>query len=728
MKRPLATIGITYLSALLLAVIIGPRPAIIFAGIFAIISVIAVIVPKIRIQSKYFTIFATASMALLMYFLGIVFVAAPVQTFDGAELEITAEIVDIPYEDYGKKYYIVETDKMNIDGWERSLKIRLSTNDVIDADYYDKITCKVALYQPMEESRDYFYSNGQYVHGVIEYGSKVIVEKTENKPPNYYILKMKARIVDAVYELLPSRQAGLVACMLMGDKVAVDNDVRDDFNKTNTYHLLVVSGLHMSTIAWTVFGLLMVITRKREKLSAAISMAVVILFMLLTGLSPSVVRSGIMMLIILFGKIINRQSDSLNSLGIAALVLCLPNPFAAGNVGMLMSFSSTLGIILFYNRIYSFLTSKLRFAKPKFVVKLLKAAIAIICLSICTVGMTMPISIICFGSVSPYFLLTNLLLVPAAAVLLNLALLMVLFYFLPFAASLSHPFAVGTGIVANYMTRISSWFAQLPGSYFVVEDSVLRLLIALCFAVVITLLITDKKKKLVGYVAFALAAVLVVTGISSYLINYDKTYVNVLNVGNGATVVLENRKSKAVLACGGDSFFEDKVRELVSQNDKSIDLLLAPGFTGRSSRYFVSLMELEPEFILAPSIGESLIDVPEKGLYFFEDSYKIELWDGMILEILEFDEKVWTRLTAGEVNVLICPANGGDFADLPESFLNNDLTIISTLPKSHSLLNSKKIIISDTNDDASESRNLLTPCAENLPVIAEQDYKIELLI
>ena len=77
-------------------------------------------------------------------------------------------------------------------------------------------------------------------------------------------------------------------------------------------------------------------------------MVFVMIYMALTGFTSSVIRSGIMMIIYLIGKEFFYESDSLNSLGIAALFMCLPNPYASGDIGMILSFSATLGIIILY--------------------------------------------------------------------------------------------------------------------------------------------------------------------------------------------------------------------------------------------------------------------------------------------------------------------------------------------------------------------------------------------
>ena len=62
-------------------------------------------------------------------------------------------------------------------------------------------------------------------------------------------------------------------------------------------------------------------------------------------------RAGLMMLVMLLGTLISRQSDSLNSLGAALVILCFINPYCVMSLGLRLSFLSTLGIIVGYGNI-----------------------------------------------------------------------------------------------------------------------------------------------------------------------------------------------------------------------------------------------------------------------------------------------------------------------------------------------------------------------------------------
>ena len=133
------------------------------------------------------------------------------------------------------------------------------------------------------------------------------------------------------------------------------------------------------------------------------------LYAFITGLSPSVMRAVLMLTIVQIGWMCRRQSISVNTLAAAACICLWVDPLSLFSVSFQLSFSAVLGILLFVpymNRVWHIRGSKLkRYGRDLVTVSL--AA---------TVG-TMPVVLYHFGQVSRYFLLTNVLIIPAAYIL-----------------------------------------------------------------------------------------------------------------------------------------------------------------------------------------------------------------------------------------------------------------------------------------------------------------------
>ena len=159
------------------------------------------------------------------------------------------------------------------------------------------------------------------------------------------VYKIRNHVKETVKRYIAGRYAGILNGMLIGDKSEIDDGIYENFKATGVVHLLSVSGFHCS-----LWGMLIYRGLLRSRASKRLSSCAVILFLLafavVTGLSRSTVRASLMLTIFFVGRIFTRDSDSINSLGLAVLLVVFGNPFACGDTGFLLSFFSTLGIFL----------------------------------------------------------------------------------------------------------------------------------------------------------------------------------------------------------------------------------------------------------------------------------------------------------------------------------------------------------------------------------------------
>lgn len=149
----------------------------------------------------------------------------------------------------------------------------------------------------------------------------------------------------------PAGRAVLRA-LLLADRSRITDTQRDRFEKTGLMHLLAVSGLHVFLVGMVLYVLLRpVLTRFRFSRStvevgrAALTMGVLVFYMLLTGARPSVVRAVVMAGLFIGGILFQRSAHSLNTLGVAAVVLLLLRPTALFDVGFQLSMAAVGGIV-----------------------------------------------------------------------------------------------------------------------------------------------------------------------------------------------------------------------------------------------------------------------------------------------------------------------------------------------------------------------------------------------
>ncbi|MDE6207922.1 MAG: ComEC/Rec2 family competence protein [Muribaculaceae bacterium] len=165
---------------------------------------------------------------------------------------------------------------------------------------------------------------------------------------SYKLLRIRQRLEEIIEGSALSPQAGgllSAACLGTGEAPA---DIRRAFRLTALAHLLCVSGLHVSIVAWLISLLLLplrVLEGNRRRYLLLITL--VWLFVGITGLQASAVRAAIMLTIFYIGRMTGRSAGGYNSLLLAvAAVLCF-NPYWLWSPGFQMSVSAVLGLIAF---------------------------------------------------------------------------------------------------------------------------------------------------------------------------------------------------------------------------------------------------------------------------------------------------------------------------------------------------------------------------------------------
>lgn len=137
--------------------------------------------------------------------------------------------------------------------------------------------------------------------------------------------RLHRSIVHQVNQLWPSREAALINAMVIGEESFIDRDTRTDFQRSGTYHILVVSGMNVSILAFVVFWTLRRI-RLGDLLSTTITIASCIAYAFLTEVGPPVWRAALMCAVYLCTRLLYRDRAMLNAIGAAALVLLLIDP------------------------------------------------------------------------------------------------------------------------------------------------------------------------------------------------------------------------------------------------------------------------------------------------------------------------------------------------------------------------------------------------------------------
>ena len=284
----------------------------------------------------------------------------------------------------------------------------------------------------------------------------LLMQRAQQKPSSVsrldrsktYFLAQRTKLLDRLSESgVDGSVYAVVAAMTLGDKSQLTKELRDTYAVSGASHILALSGLHLGII-YTLLSLLL--SRRRwQVISQVVIIVCIWLFVFLVGMSASVVRSAVMITVYALLSLGHRDKMSVNTLAFAAIVMLLFNPKSLFDVGFQLSFMAVLAILLFYPLFESVWSQQFLFGHRLF--RWLWTTLAVSCAA--QIGVA-PLIAYYFGRFSCYFLLTNLVVVPAATLILYLSLLVLL---IPSLAYLLI-------YIVDALNQLLLWITMLPGA------------------------------------------------------------------------------------------------------------------------------------------------------------------------------------------------------------------------------------------------------------------------
>ncbi len=177
--------------------------------------------------------------------------------------------------------------------------------------------------------------------------SQLLVEKLADESvfmPLAWVYDQRARLIDDLKNNLSRPTAGIMIASLLGDKYFLDKDTADLFRDGGTFHILVISGLHITFIGGLLLLFLRQLTRNRWT-QFIVTMLILWAYTLAVGADVPVVRAAIMFTVVSFSYVIYRQGGLLNSLGVCAFILLVWRPSDLFNPSFQLTFVSVAAII-----------------------------------------------------------------------------------------------------------------------------------------------------------------------------------------------------------------------------------------------------------------------------------------------------------------------------------------------------------------------------------------------
>ena len=632
--------------------------------------------------------------------------------------------------------FVIKTDKIN--GQPSDAKIQIISYSNVDAEPFEKVNFTAHTYKNNVNSQ---ISHGIFLKAYSHHGFKI--DATGEKTTTFYSFAVSIRraMKNSLDMLLPEDYSTLCRAVLLGEKTALDSSVKDDFSLTGTSFLIVVSGMHLVIITSFVLLLVRKLTKNRFLITGFTTFTV-IAFMAVTGFAHSVVRAGIMMIIVSFASSNLRIADSLNNLGFAAIVLTAFNPYAVADIGMLLSFSATTGIILWSRPIER---SVLRFFHYKnkrkdgfvgtvvyYIKRLFKICVNMLSVSVSAFLWILPITAVAFNRISPTVILVSLLCEPFVSALLVCSLLCSVLFICPFISFFAYPFGLVSGLCSKAILWLVSTFSQLPFSTIKTHSLYWFVWIGVSVLLAIGGLFVINRKFYVRISVSVSISVLVIGASLNVLLTADNGEMKIYNVGNGVFATVNCPDSCSVISCGGNRASADDVTADISERYSDIEYMIIPNQNNKYSsleRFAVTKFDLNNILVYDNDIKKqnllNAFDGYSRQTFGGNSHFTLNLSDTVTDEVICVDNTMFQFIKGKNMTVLFVPTNA-DLSNLPEKYRNPDCLLIDTVPENFDLISCNTVIFSGSEKQFKKNYDSIKEISPTVISTSERNITVNL--
>ena len=427
--------------------------------------------------------------------------------------------------------------------------------------------------------------------------------------------------------------------------------VIEKFQNANLLHLIAVSGAHFIYVV----GFLEYICKflKNKRKSQICLIMGILFFMRLTQYTPSVVRAGVMTIMVILSSVFKRKSDIYTNLAVSSLILMINNPYSIFDIGAILSFSGVLGIAYFqdkFKKLYENYDGKLIWIFDS------------ISITVAANIFIIPIMIYYYNTISLTFIIANLVVAPLLGILIILGFITFIFKFKFFIILLN--------FILNVFFSLVNFMGKLPfSSILICYGSLFFVIGYYC----IVYLFIKRKRILICFVLI----MMFFSNLS--FISRNKLYINFVDVGQGDCMLIRYNGMNFLIDSGGGITSQDYdvgkntlLPYLIDRKVYKIDYIIVSHFDADHCRAFLHIMKylkiknaviskqfknsiMYEEFVkIALKKKINLIYVKENDYFVFKD-FRIDVYNPngeAIMENVMNNNAILCMLRFGKINIL----------------------------------------------------------------------------
>ena len=538
MTRKLAYVGFSCMAGYMAASFIGFLPS---AAAAVVLAAAAVIIIFIGRSKKLMT----AVVCLVFFSLGL----ASYSAYD-EQLKLRSE--EYSCADVGFTGIVKSIDSISGDRFAYTLKGRVNDDfsagvllysGRLDAEIGDELTFFGRLKKPEDtytfSAEKYYKSRGIFFTAD---SSDVTVRRVEG----FSLLRVCDRYGSYIRELisgtLRSDEGDFLTAMLLGDRSKLDSNLKQSVYRAGFGHIMAVSGIHLTVIAVFLRKLLEKLTPFDKREIFIVSVFPLLAFCLMSGMSISVMRAFIMLMIVGAADLFGRQSDTMNSLGLAGLVLTAANPYAVRDSGLILSFAGVIAVGVVAPKLAEkteeLFKGRLKSHKP------LKNFLRNFLSALCVFVFLFPFSVLIFDEASVVSPITNIVFVPLCTAALILCAAAAFFGWQKAIACI---FIKLAGIIVKPALAFARFVSSCRGLYIPTGHTAPRFIISAALAVTVLMLLF--RCDIIRTVTFSMisAVICIASVYISRAALAEHTFVTYIASGKSSVVIIKYGGRAAVI-------------------------------------------------------------------------------------------------------------------------------------------------------------------------------------
>ena len=490
------------------------------------------------IKFKKLPYFLTALIVCASFSIGIVHFSAKefsdrkfINQYAGRYLTISGKITDISFTD--NNFQSITVDAHTLTCLDVTEKVDFSANIFTDCEKSFSIGDKVVfsdIFVPSKKASVHSFDAEKYLKSKGVFASfnpsTNHISVTDNSPDFLTKLRLfSLNLSSKLKNLVGGDQGGVASAITLGDSSGLSDRLSNLFRRCGVSHVVAVSGMHLSILIGFFF-FLAARSRLHYKIRNILGIILVLLYMLLTGMSPSVTRAGIMIICVLSAAVLDRKEDAPTSFFLSAAIILAFNPYTIFSASFLLSYLALGGIILLSGHL-SRIIGKLSFL-PDFISTIAASSIA-------AWLFTLPVLAIMFGGISLVSLPANILILPFIQLIFGLSLTtLALSFIIP-------PLAPIVGFLIHFLIKTivtcSEVIAAIPGSYVnLPQPGIIDIAAFIVFSLAVYLLVRGRKISKPMFAAICLAVCYTTFSFTYSATTWSVTY---LDIGQGDCILIK---------------------------------------------------------------------------------------------------------------------------------------------------------------------------------------------